>query len=108
MRSGGDPTHGICSRRGPSRELSSNAVAQRGRSTARGSGGRGRPATEQLALSISRFSGYKAVGTPTDAWPDADKKAQRPDGVLRQRPGDLGLEFAAVLADFVGADATPG
>src|SRR5207244_11048028 len=48
------------------------------------------------------------VGTLVYAWPDAYKKAQAADRILRQRLADLGLKFEAVLTEFVGADATHG
>src|SRR5204862_7723994 len=52
--------------------------------------------------------GYKAVGTWVYAWPEAYKKAQAADRILRQRLADLGLKFESVLTEFVGADAPHG
>jgi hypothetical protein len=72
------------------------------------SGVRGRPATDKLKVSIAYFYGYKAVGTLVYAWPDALKKAQAADRVLRQRLTDLGLVFEAIHTEFVGATATHG
>lgn len=72
------------------------------------SGVRGKPATDKLKVSIAYFYGYKAVGTLVYAWPDALKKAQAADRVLRQRLGDLGLRFEAINTEFVGATATHG
>ena len=72
------------------------------------SGVRGRPATDKLKVSIGYFYGYKAVGTLVYAWPEAHKKAQAADRILRQRLADLGLKFESVLTEFVGADATHG
>jgi len=72
------------------------------------SGVRGRPATDQLKVSIGYFYGYKAVGTLVYAWPDAYEKARAADRILRQRLADLGLAFEAVLTEFVGVDATHG
>ena len=72
------------------------------------SGVRGKPATDKLKVSIAYFYGYKAVGTLVYAWPDALKKAQAADRVLRQRLDDLGLKFEAILTEFVGASATHG
>jgi len=72
------------------------------------SGVRGRPATDKLKVSIGYFYGYKAVGTLVYAWPDAYKKAQAADRILRERLADLGLTFESVLTEFVGADATHG
>src|SRR3989441_1526346 len=83
-------------------------LAQAGKDRVRFSGIKGRPATEKLKVSIAYFYGYKAVGTLVYAWPDAYKKAKAADGVLRQRLTALGLEFEAILTEFVGAGATHG
>src|SRR6266481_5350585 len=83
-------------------------LAQRGKDRVRVSGVRGRPATDMLKVSIGYFYGYKAVGTLVYAWPDAYRKAQAADRILRQRLANLGLKFEAVLTEFVGADATHG
>ncbi len=69
---------------------------------------KGRPATESLKVSISYSSGFKAVGTLVYAWPDAYKKAQAADRVLRARLDRLGLKFEQVLTEFVGASAAHG
>jgi hypothetical protein len=83
-------------------------LEQHGKDRVRVSGVRGRPATDKLKVSIGYFYGYKAVGTLVYAWPDAYKKAQAADRILRQRLADLGLKFESVLTEFVGADATHG
>jgi hypothetical protein len=72
------------------------------------SGVRGKPATDKLKVSIAYFYGFKAVGTLVYAWPDALKKAQAADRVLRERLDNLGLKFEAVHTEFVGATATHG
>jgi len=83
-------------------------LAQRGKDRVRVSGVRGRPATDKLKVSLAYFYGYKAVGTLVYAWPDAYRKAQAADRVLRQRLADLGLRFETILTEFVGVDATHG
>ena len=83
-------------------------LRQHGKDRVRFSGIRGRPATASLKVSAAYFYGYKAVGTLVYAWPDALQKARAADRVLRQRLGDLGLEFQTILTEFVGADATHG
>ncbi len=83
-------------------------LAQAGRDRVRVSGVRGRPATDKLKVSIAYFYGYKAVGTLVYAWPEAYRKAQAADQVLRQRLRGLGLEFEAIHTEFVGVDATHG
>jgi hypothetical protein len=83
-------------------------LEQAGRDRVRVSGVRGKPATDKLKVSVAYFYGYKAVGTLVYAWPDAYKKARAADRVLRQRLEGLGLEFAAIHTELVGADATHG
>ncbi len=68
----------------------------------------GKPATEFFKVSISYAAGFKAVGTLVYAWPDAFKKAQAADKILRARLERLGLEFDQILTEFVGASATHG
>ncbi|MGH7549859.1 MAG: acyclic terpene utilization AtuA family protein [Gemmatimonadota bacterium] len=72
------------------------------------SGVRGRPRTGMLKVSIAYSAGYKAVGTLVYAWPDAVKKAQAADRVLRQRLDRLGLDFDEIRTEFVGWNATHG
>ena len=83
-------------------------LEQVGKDRVRVSGVRGKPATGKLKVSIAYFYGYKAVGTLVYAWPDALKKAQAADRVLRQRLKDLSLGFDAIHTEFVGATATHG
>jgi len=83
-------------------------LVQRGKDRVAVSGVRGRPATDKLKVSLAYFYGYKAVGTLVYAWPDAYRKAQAADRVLRRRLHDLGLEFETILTEFVGVDATHG
>jgi len=68
----------------------------------------GRPATDSYKVSISYRYGYKAVGTLVYAWPDAYRKAQAADRILRERLERLGLQFEQVLTEFVGVNATHG
>ena len=83
-------------------------LASVGKDRVRVSGIRGKPATNKLKVSVAYFYGYKAVGTLVYAWPDALKKAQAADRILRQRLKDLGLAFEAIHTEFVGVDATHG
>lgn len=69
---------------------------------------KGRPATDSLKVSISYSSGFKAVGTLVYAWPDAYKKAQAADRILRQRLDRLGLRFEQILTEYVGVNAAHG
>jgi hypothetical protein len=72
------------------------------------SGVEGRPATDSLKVSISYHYGYKAVGTLVYAWPDAYRKAQKADAIIRKRLATLGLAFEEILTEYVGVDATHG
>ena len=72
------------------------------------SGVEGRPATDSLKVSISYFYGYKAIGTLVYAWPDAYRKAQKADAIIRKRLANLGLAFEEILTEYVGVDATHG
>jgi hypothetical protein len=69
---------------------------------------KGRPATEMYKVSISYSAGYKAVGSLVYGWPDAYKKAQAADRILRERLDRLGLKFDRVMTEFVGANACNG
>ena len=69
---------------------------------------KGRPATDSYKVSISYAAGYKAVGTLVYAWPDAYKKAQAADRILRERMARVGLKFDAIRSEFVGANACHG
>ncbi|MBX3290774.1 MAG: DUF1446 domain-containing protein [Acidobacteria bacterium] len=69
---------------------------------------RGNPNTEFYKVSIAYSHGYKAVGTLVYAWPDAYKKAQAADKILRERLDRLGLKFDVTLTEFVGVNATHG
>jgi len=72
------------------------------------SGIKGKAATEFLKVSISYAAGFKAVGTLVYAWPEAFKKAQAADRILRERLEQLGLKFDQILTEFVGVNATHG
>ncbi|MGH7570349.1 MAG: acyclic terpene utilization AtuA family protein [Gemmatimonadota bacterium] len=72
------------------------------------SGIRGRPRTGMLKVSIAYSAGYKAVGSLVYAWPDAVKKAQAADRVLRERLVRLGLAFDEIRTEYVGWNATHG
>src|ERR1044072_5195529 len=83
-------------------------LEQEGTDRGRFSGIKGRPATDLYKVSISYSAGWKAVGSLVYAWPDAYKKAQTDDRVLRERLARLGLKFDSILTEFVGVDACHG
>ncbi len=69
------------------------------------SGVEGRPATEFYKVSMSYSAGFKATGQVAYAWPDAYRKAQAGDRILRERLNRLGLRFDAMRSEYVGASA---
>ncbi len=71
-------------------------------------GARGAPATDSYKVSISYSYGYKATGWVAYAWPDAYRKAQAGDRILRERLERLGLQFEAVHSEYLGAGACHG
>jgi hypothetical protein len=83
-------------------------LEEAGEDRVRCSGIRGYPATESYKVSISYSAGFEAVGSLIYAWPDAYRKAQLADQVLRQRLDRLGLQFERITTEFVGANACHG
>jgi hypothetical protein len=83
-------------------------LEQAGADRVRFSGIQGQPATDSYKVSISYSAGWKAVGSLVYAWPDAYRKAQAADRVLRERLKRLGLMFDSMLTEFVGVDACHG
>lgn len=83
-------------------------LQQDGTDRVRFSGIKGRQATDLYKVSVSYSAGWKAVGSLVYGWPDAYKKAQAADRVVRERLDRLGLKFDSVLTEFVGVDACHG
>jgi hypothetical protein len=83
-------------------------LEQQGADRVRFSGIKGRPATDLYKVSVSYSAGWKAVGSLVYGWPDAYKKAQAADRIVRERLDRLGLKFDSVLTEFVGVDACHG
>ena len=65
----------------------------------------GRPATDFYKVSISYAAGFKAIGQVAYAWPDAYRKAQAGDRILRERLDRLGLRFEGIRSEYLGASA---
>ncbi|MBI1786619.1 MAG: DUF1446 domain-containing protein [Acidobacteria bacterium] len=89
-------------------DFTSIRLAQAGPDRVRFSGIRGRSATDSYKVSISYEAGFKAVGTLVYAWPDACKKAQAADRILRERLERLGLRLDRIRTELVGANACHG
>ncbi|MBK9152966.1 MAG: DUF1446 domain-containing protein [Chloracidobacterium sp.] len=89
-------------------DFSSIHLEDAGKDRVRVYGITGNPNTEFYKVSIAYSAGWKAVGTLVYSWPDAFKKAQAADRILRERLDRLGLKFDTVLTEFVGVNATHG
>ncbi|MGD9589440.1 MAG: acyclic terpene utilization AtuA family protein [Pyrinomonadaceae bacterium] len=89
-------------------DFSSIHLEDAGKDRVRVYGIQGNPNTEFYKVSIAYSAGWKAVGTLVYSWPDAYKKAQAADKILRERLDRLGLRFDTVLTEFVGVNATHG
>jgi hypothetical protein len=68
----------------------------------------GRPATEFYKVSMSYDDGYSAFTTLTYSAPDALKKAEAADKILRTRLSDLGLQFDEIRTEFLGYNSCHG
>jgi len=83
-------------------------LEQEGADRVRFSGIKGRPATDLYKVSVSYSAGWKAIGSLVYGWPDAYKKAQSANHIVRERLDRLGLKFDAIRTEFVGVDACHG
>ena len=83
-------------------------LEQDGTDRVRFSGIKGRPATNFYKVSVSYSAGWKAIGSLVYGWPDAYKKSQAADRIVRERLDRLGLKFDSVRTEFVGVDACHG
>jgi hypothetical protein len=83
-------------------------LEQEAENRVRFSGIKGRPATDMYKVSVSYSAGWRAIGSLVYAWPDAYKKAQAADRILRERLERLGLKLDHILTEFVGVDACHG
>jgi hypothetical protein len=68
-------------------------------------GARGEPRPDLLKASVSYHYGWKAVGTLVYSAPDALRKAQSADGILRTRLKDSELHFEKIHTEFFGLNA---
>ena len=68
----------------------------------------GKPATEFYKVSASYSDGYVAFSSLTYCAPDAYKKAQFADSILRKRLEQLGLQFDEIRTEYIGMNACHG
>lgn len=69
---------------------------------------KGRPSTEFYKVSMSYNDGYSAVGSLTYSAPNALRRAEAADLILRARLKDLGLEFDEIRSEFLGYNSSFG
>jgi hypothetical protein len=83
-------------------------LEQEGPDRVRFSGLEGCPPPDTYKVSVSYAAGFKAAGALIYAWPDAYKKAQAADRILRERLARLGLRFDHIHTEYVGVNACHG
>ncbi len=69
---------------------------------------KGKPATEFYKVSMAYEDGYSAFSTLTYSAPDALKKAEAADKILRTRLDDLELKFDEIRTEFLGYNSSHG
>lgn len=89
-------------------DFSSIQLEDAGKDRVRVYGIKGNVNTDFYKVSIAYSQGFKAVGTLVYSWPDAYRKAQAAEQILRERIDRLGLKFDVILCEFVGVNATHG
>ena len=89
-------------------DFTSIQLEQLGPNRVQVSGITGKPAPDQFKVSMSYAGGYKTVGTLVYGWPDAVKKAQAADRIVRKRLDNLGVTFDAMHTEILGANACHG
>jgi hypothetical protein len=68
----------------------------------------GRPFTDTYKVSISYADGYTCIGGLTYVWPQALKKAEKADEILRKRLDHIGLKFDEIHTEYIGYNAGHG
>ena len=68
----------------------------------------GQPSTEFYKVSASYSDGFVAFSSLTYCAPDAYKKAQFADSILRKRLDKLGLQFDEIRTEYIGMNACHG
>jgi len=68
----------------------------------------GQPSTEYYKVSASYSDGFVAFSSLTYCAPDAYKKAQCADSILRKRLEQLGLQFDEIRTEYIGMNACHG
>ena len=69
---------------------------------------KGRPSTDFYKVSMSYNDGYKAFGQLTYSAPDALKRAEAADKIIRARLDGLGLNFSEIRTEYLGYNSCHG
>jgi len=69
---------------------------------------RGKPRPETLKVCIGYQDGWIAEGLLLYSWPDALAKAERSEGIVRQRLKHLGIEPEEIRFDYLGINTLHG
>lgn len=89
-------------------DFSTVMLEQAGKDRVRVNDIKGRPATDFFKVSMSFNDGYKAFSQLTYSAPDALKRAQAADKILRTRLDRLGLNFSEIRTEFLGYNSCHG
>jgi hypothetical protein len=89
-------------------DFTSIQLEQAGKDRVKVFGIKGNQATEFYKVSMSYDDGYSAFATLTYSAPDALKKAEAADKILRTRLSDLGLKFEEIRTEFLGYNSCHG
>lgn len=89
-------------------DFSSICLEDHGNDRVKVFGIKGKPSTPFYKVSASFADGFVAFSSLTYSAPDALKKAQKGDQVLRERLKNLGLAFDEIRTEFVGLNACHG
>lgn len=89
-------------------DFTSIHLEQAGNNRVKVYGIKGKPATEFYKVSMSYGDGFSAFASLTYSAPDALKKAEAADKILRTRLDDLGLSFEEIRTEFLGYNSCHG
>jgi hypothetical protein len=89
-------------------DFTSVKIEQAGKDKVRVYNIKGRPSTDYYKVSMSFNDGYKAFSQLTYTAPDALKRAEAADKILRTRLDELGLNFSEIRTEFLGYNSCYG
>jgi len=89
-------------------DFTSVKLEQTGKDRVRVYNVKGKPSTDFYKVSMSFNDGYKAFSQLTYSAPDALKRAQSAEQILRTRLNDLGLDFSEIRTEYLGYNSCHG